>query len=66
MARERKSIAGRRRPPDKGTASSRQAVSSSGALAKPASPSHFQAQFHDLIRALARELARQDHEQGTE
>ena len=61
MAREPKKIAGRKGGPEVGNPDVRVATSSTRPLAKPPVRSHSQDQFHDLIRALARELARQDH-----
>jgi|TARA_R100000935_G_scaffold30156_1_gene50474 hypothetical protein len=61
MARERKKIAGRKGGPEKGAPDVSMATSSTPPLAKPAARSHSQDQFHALIRALAQELARQDH-----
>ena len=68
MAREPKKIAGRKGGPEVGNPDVRVATSftiplsnSTTPLAKPPARSHSRDQFHDLIRALARELARQDH-----
>jgi hypothetical protein len=61
MARERKKIAGRKGAPEEGAPDVRVATFCTPPLAKPPARSHSQDQFHALIRALARELARQDH-----
>ena len=61
MARERKKIAERKGTPDGVASDAPLATSSTTPFAKPAARSHSRDQFHDLIRALARELAQQDH-----
>jgi hypothetical protein len=61
MARERKKVAALNKAPDGGAPDVRVATSSTTPLAKPPARSHSRDQFHNLIRALARELARQDH-----
>jgi hypothetical protein len=61
MARERKNIAGRKGALGKGALNESMQTSSTTPLAKSSARSHSQDQFHALIRALARELARQDH-----
>lgn len=66
MARERKKIAGRKGAPEEGAPDVRVATSSTDPLAKTTTRSHSQVQFHAFIRALARELARQDHARETD
>ena len=61
MARERKKIAGRKGTPDGVASDAPLATSSTTPLAKPAARSHSRDQYLQFIRALARELARQDH-----
>ena len=61
MARERKKVAARNGAPCGGAPNVHVATTSTITLVKPAARSHSQEHFHEMIRALARELARQDH-----
>ena len=66
MARERKKIVGRKGAPARDTPDVANATSSTPPLAKPEACSHSRDQFHAFIRALASELARQDHARDTD
>lgn len=66
MARERKKIAGRKGALGKGALDVSMETSFTKPLAKLSARSHSQDQFHAFIRALARELARQDHARDTD
>jgi hypothetical protein len=61
MARERKKIAARNGALGGGAPDVRVATTSTITLVKPAARSHSEEHFHEMIRALVRELAQQDH-----